>query len=336
MGYKGLIMAELDTDLIRKTVPCIDFDVEGYGKDKKLMSSEEIAEIIGDYDVLVSEFETIDARVLDAAKRLKLIVCCRGGVKSVIDLPRAAELGIRVENNLGRNANAVVEIIFGYILDWARNIGKSNRQVHDGTLIGRDFYLPEEYRDSLWGFNSESPYVALRGRSLTSMTIGIVGYGHVGRVVAERANAFGMEVLVYDPMSEAINISENVRKVSLDELMETADVVSLHCPVTKDNRDMMSYNRFRQMKRNALFINAARGGLVDEEALVWALKNHEIDAAAIDVAKQEPIPADSVLLSAPNLTITPHIAGASDEVIRKGTEMVIHKLIKFVGSDLVI
>nr|WP_051526999.1 NAD(P)-dependent oxidoreductase [[Eubacterium] cellulosolvens] len=333
MGYKGLIMAELDTDMIKKNVPDIDFDVAGYGKNKKLMSSEEIADVIGDYDVLVSEFETIDAHVLEAAKKLKLIVCCRGGVKSVIDLPKAEELGVRVENNVGRNANAVVEVIFGYMLDWARNIEKSNRQVHDGTLIGKDFYLPDEYRDSLWGFGEDSPYVALRGRSLSSMTIGIVGYGHIGRAVAERANAFGMDVLVYDPMCGESNISDNVRKVSLDELMETSDVVTLHCPVTKDNRDMMSYHRFRQMKKDALFINAARGGLVDEEALAWALKNHEIDAAAIDVAKQEPLPPDSVLLSAPNLTITPHIAGASDEVIRKGTEMVIHKLTKFVGSD---
>ena len=97
----------------------------------------------------------------------------------------------------------------------------------------------------------------------------------------------------------------------------------------------MSYEQFRMMKKDAFFINAARGGLVDEEALVWALSEKEIAGAAIDVVTQEPIPDNHILLDAPNLLITPHIAGASDEVVRKGTEMVIHKLINFLGMDLV-
>jgi D-3-phosphoglycerate dehydrogenase len=333
MGLKGLIMAELDTDRIQEAVPGISFDVLGYGRDRKLLSPGEIAEIIDDYDVLVSEFETIDARVLKAAKKLKLIVCCRAGVKSVIDLKTAEKRGIRVENNVGRNANAVAEMILGYILDWARNITASNRQIHDGTLIGRDFDLPGEYRDSLWGFNAQSPYVALRGRSLVSMKLGIVGFGQVGRIVAQRAEAFGMEILATDPVCDPCTVPGSIRMVSLEELLMTADVVSLHCPVTEQTRDMMNRQRFRLMKNDALFINAARGGLVDEDALVWALKNHEIDAAAIDVAKKEPIPADSVLLRAPNLTITPHIAGASDEVIRRGTEMVVQKLHRFLESE---
>ena len=195
--------------------------------------------------------------------------------------------------------------------------------------------IPSEYKDTIWGLDKNSPYVALRGRSPKMMTLGIVGYGNVGRQVAEKASVFGMDIIIYDPIDASMATSESVKSVSFEELLKESDVVTLHCPLTKTNQKMMSYEQFRMMKKDAFFINAARGGLVDEEALVWALSEKEIAGAAIDVVTQEPIPDNHILLDAPNLLITPHIAGASDEVVRKGTEMVIHKLINFLGMDLV-
>jgi D-3-phosphoglycerate dehydrogenase len=335
MKYRALVTAELDVEVLKKTVPEIDFDVAGYCVDHEVMESAELAEMIAPYDILISEFETVNASVIDAADKLRLIVCCRGGVKSVVDLQEAGKRNIMVAYNAGRNASAVSEMVMGYILDLCRNITKSNQLIHDRVITSDHRDIPSEYKDTIWGLDKTSPYVALRGRSPKMMTLGIVGYGNVGRQVAEKASVFGMDIIIYDPIDASMATSENVKSVSFEELLKESDVVTLHCPLTATNRKMMSDDQFRMMKNDAFFINAARGGLVDEEALVRALKEHQIAGAAVDVVTQEPIPDNHILLDAPNLLITPHIAGASDEVVRKGTEMVIHKLINFLGMDLV-
>ena len=136
----------------------------------------------------------------------------------------------------------------------------------------------------------------------------IVGYGAIGRRVADIARAFGMRVLVYArrPLEEA-----DVEQVSLDTLLETADVVSMHCPLNEDSADMMDAAAFARMKKGALFINTARGGLVDEQALRAALDSGHLGGAALDVLRQEPMSADCPLLGAPRCIITPHIAWAS-------------------------
>ena len=335
MRYRALVTAELDVEVLKKTVPEIDFDTAGYCVDHEVMESSALAQKIVPYDILISEFETVNASVIDAADKLKLIICCRGGVKSVVDLQEAGKRNIMVAHNAGRNAAAVSEMVMGYILDLCRNITKSNQLIHERVITSDHRDIPSEYKDTIWGLDKNSPYVALRGRSPKMMTLGIVGYGNVGRQVAEKASVFGMDIIIYDPIDASMATSESVKSVSFEELLKGSDVVTLHCPLTKTNQKMMSYDQFRMMKKDAFFINAARGGLVDEEALVWALSEQEIAGAAIDVVTQEPIPDNYILLDAPNLLITPHIAGASDEVVRKGTEMVIHKLINFLGMDLV-
>lgn len=335
MRLKALVTAEVEIEVLKNTVKDIDFCAAGYCVDHVIMESKELAEIIADYDILISEFETVNAAVIEAAKNLKLIICCRGGVKSVVDIEAAKKKNIMIAHNAGRNANSVSELVMGYILDLNRNISKSDKLIHNKVITSDVRNIPSEYKDTIWGLDSNSPYVKLRGRSLKSMTLGLVGFGNVGRQVAEKASIFGLEIMIYDPIENSMAISENVKKCGFEELLEKADIVSLHCPLTSTNNDMMSFDQFKKMKKSAFFINTARGALVDEEALVWALKEGEIAAAAIDVTKTEPIPSDSPLLDAPNLIITPHIAGASDDVVKKGTEMVIHKLISFLGMDLV-
>ena len=335
MKYKALVTAELDVEVLKNTVSDIEFDVAGYCIDHETMTSDDLKNIIEPYDILISEFETVTSDVINAAKNLKLIICCRGGVKSVIDLQAARQRNIMVSHNAGRNANSVSELVLGYILDFNRNITLSNQLIHDRVITSDVRNLPTEYKDTIWGLNNDSPYVKLRGRSLKTMTLGIIGFGNVGRQVAEKAQIFGLKIIIYDPIESTMAISENVKRVTFEEVLQEADIVSLHCPVTSFNKDMMSYDQFKLMKKDAFFINTARGGLVDEEALCWALQNGEIAGAAIDVTKQEPISSDNPLLNVPNLLITPHIAGASEDVVKKGTEMVIHKLISFLGMDLV-
>ncbi|MCR5099915.1 MAG: hypothetical protein K6B41_01015 [Butyrivibrio sp.] len=335
MKYKVLVTAEIDIDVLRNMFNDIEFDTAGYIENHEVMDSGDLKKIIAPYNILISEFETVTKDVLDAADNLKFIICCRGGFRSVIDVETCKEKGILVEHNAGRNAGAVAEIVMGYILNWARNISSSDKLVHNRVITSDTRNIPKEYRDSIWGFDNNSPYVALRGRSVSYMTLGIVGYGNVGRKVAEKALAFGMKVMIYDPIDVSISLGENIVRADFKKLLSEADIVTLHCPVTSSNKDMMGKEEFKLMKKDGFFINAARGGLVDENALIWALENGEISGAAIDVTKNEPISDEDPLLNAPNLTITPHIAGASDEVVKKGTEMVIHKLIGFLGMDIV-
>ncbi len=332
---KALITAELNVDVIRKTVPDIQFDVAGYCVNHEMMTSTDLADIISEYDILICEFEMVTKEVIDRADNLKLIICCRGGVKSVVDVEAAKKRNILVSHNAGRNANAVSEVVMSYILDFCRNISKSNRLIHERLITRSSRDIPSEYKDSIWGFNNDSPYITLRGRSPRNMTLGIVGYGNVGQKIAEKASAFGMNIIIYDPIDEVMVNSEKVKNVGFEELLKIADVVSLHCPLTVANHNMMGRVQFKLMKKDALFINTARGGLVDEEALDWALRTGEIGAAALDVCCQEPMSDDYFLLDTPNLLLTPHIAGSSDEVIHKGTEMVIRKLMNYIGMDLV-
>jgi D-3-phosphoglycerate dehydrogenase len=270
--------------------------------------------------------------VFDSAEKLKLIVCCRGGVKSVVDLEEAKRRGILVCNNRGRNAGALSDLVMGFILDMTRCITKTNVLVHAKRLTGVASSKPKEYRDVVWGLDNNSPFIKYRGRSINHMTIGILGYGHTGRAVAQKANLFGMRVIAHSPHFTAANAPNTVQPVSFDELLAQSDVVSVNCSVTDATRDLFSRPVFERMKDGSYFINTARGEIVVEEDLVWALKTGKLAGAAIDVTRQEPIPEDSPLVGAPNLIITPHIAGSADDVQSCGTQMVIESLLAYLDG----
>lgn len=331
---KALVTAEVNIENLKDSIPEIEFVAHGYAVTRQVATSEEMRRTISGYDILVSEFETISAEVIEAADNLKCIVCCRGGFKSVIDIDAAEKKGILVYYNSGRNANAVSEMVIGFILDLCRNITYSDRLIHECKITRSDRGIPSEYKDSIWGLDSKSPYVTLRGRSVSYMTLGLVGYGNVGRKVAEKAKAFGMRIIVCDPFISDYDIPTGIQRVNFDELLKNADIVSLHCSLLPENVNMMSVLQFQVMKSNAFFINTARGALVDEDALIGALQEGKIAGAAIDVTMNEPLNNDSPLLTVPNLLMTPHIAGASDEVIDNGTNMVIEKLRGFLKREI--
>ena len=320
-----LVTAELDCEFLRSSFPGVTFDIAGYGKNYNTLESSELAAMISYYDVLITEFEMVTREVIEKAKKLKLIICCRGGYGTVIDVESAKERGIVLEHNAGRNADSVSEIVMGYILDWCRNISKSNALVHSRVITASERNAPTEYGDSIWGLTESSPYISLRGRSPKGMTLGIVGYGHVGRAVAKKAVSFGMVVGVLDPSTTSDDCA-SLQFDSLEELLRKSDVVSLHCSRKPGNDNLMGRKQFELMKPTAMFINTSRGQFVDEEALIWALQTGQIAAAAIDVSKQEPLRSNSLLLDISNLVITPHIAGSSDDVIQTGTRMTVEKL----------
>ncbi len=331
--FKALVTAEVIPEILSALSDKIDFVYDGYFLDHNVMPHSELIEKIPEYDVLVCEYDTIDAAVLEAAKCLKIIICCRGGVGSVIDLSAAKERGIIVCNNAGRNANAVADMIMAFILCMTRNILSTNELVHNGTILGEKSTKPSEYKDTVWGLDNDSPFIKYRGKSINYMTLGIVGFGHAGRLLAKKANAFGMKIIAADPFVKKSKVPEYVEIVDSDTLLANADIVSLNCISTPQTKNMFNKEAFAKMKEGSYFINTSRGNLVVEEDMCDALNSGHLRGAAIDVARQEPIPPTSPLVAAKNLIITPHIAGSSLDVQVTGSNMVVESLSDWVQGD---
>ncbi|MBQ7500384.1 MAG: hypothetical protein IJT91_05785 [Clostridia bacterium] len=333
MKLRALVTAEINKEkLINHFADSVDFVFDGYYIDHNVMPHDELKEKIKYYDILICEYDTITKEIFDAAEKLKIVICCRGGVSAVVDLGAAMKKGVIVCNNAGRNAGAVTDMVMGYILDLTRNITKTNNLIFSKILTGDVSTKPKEYVDTVWGLDNDSPFIKYRGRSINHMSLGIIGFGHAGRMLADKANAFGMKILAYDPYSEFENKPDYVTISTWDNIISSSDIISLHCILTPQTENMFSKEVFEKMKPDSIFINTSRGQLVVEEDLVNALNSGVIAAAALDVTAQEPIPADSVLLKAKHLLITPHIAGSSDDVQYCGTKMVINCIEDFINN----
>lgn len=251
------------------------------------MSYSELLEAISEYEVLFCNKLPINAEVLNRAKKLKYIGECATGYNN-IDIEYCRQNGITVTNAGEYSTQAVAQQVFAYILAHFSRTEKYNTFVKEGGWIKSPVFSP----------------VITTTDELFGKTIGIVGYGSIGRQVAKIAEAFGMRVLVHTR-----TIRDNLASyVSLEELLGSSDIISLHCPLTAENSEMMNADTFSKCKAGAYFINTARGGLVNEQALVDALESGRLSGAAVDVISAEPMKADCVLMNAPNITITPHSA----------------------------
>ncbi len=331
---KALVTAEIIVQsLEEKLGDRVEFIYDGYHFNHEVMPHTELIQKVQDIDILICEYDMITADVFAAAKKLKIIICCRGGVKSVVDLDAAMEKGVIVCHNVGRNAGAVTDMVMGYILDLTRNITLTNNLIHSKTITAELGSKPEEYADTVWGLDEDSPFIRFRGRSINQMTLGLIGYGHAGRLMAEKAHVFGMHIIAYDPYTDFSGKPAYVQSVHFEQLLKRSHIISLHCVLTPQTKNMFSAAEFAQMKDGAYFINTSRGELVVEEDLIAALKSGKLAGAAVDVTRREPIPSDSGLLGVPNLLITPHIAGSSDDVQRCGTKMVIHSLSDWLNGE---
>lgn len=323
---KALVLADINKNRLAEEFSEIDFDYKGYAINNIVMDRIELKEIIVQYDILISEFDTVDKEIIDVATNLKLIICCRGGVSTVIDVPYAEKKGIIVVNTPGRNADAVAEYVIGQIIYNDRFLSITNELIHKDVLQNNRYIKPSEYGDSLWGMDDASPYHVYRGKGLKNIKLGIVGYGIVGSEVAKYAVNMGMKVMAYDHSPK--KMIEEVKKTDFETLLKTADIVSVHCS-NKNHKVLFSKNEFSLMRHGSIFINTARGDLVDEDALIHSIHIGHISKAILDVTRQEPLPIKHKLIAEPNIILTPHIAGATDRVIDYGTEMVIEHMKNF-------
>ncbi len=254
---------------------------------------------VGDAPVLVTHLAPLSAAMVAAMPALKLVAVSRGGPVN-IDMRAAKDHGVTVVNTPGRNASAVAEFTIGAIIAETRNITKG----HDGLRQGA-------YRGDLYRAD-------VTGDELSDMTVGVIGYGAVGRPVVRLLRAFGTRVLVADPyvQLDPVDAADGVELVGLDTLLAQSDVVTLHSRVTEETTGMMNAERFAAMKPSSTIINTARGPLMDYDALYEALTSGHLRGAMLETFAIEPTPPDWPLLQLPNVTLTPHIAGASLKTVR--------------------
>lgn len=252
------------------------------------LSYNELEEIIAEYDVIFCNKINIDKNILDKAIKLKYIGVCATGYNN-IDIDYCKSKGITVCNAGSYSTNAVAQQTFAYILNHYSKVAVYDEFVKNGGWIKSPVFSP----------------VITTTDELAGKTIGIIGYGSIGKAVADIAKAFLMNVIVFTRTIRDENAAEFVE---FDELLAKADIVSLHCPLTAENEGMFGKEAFAKMKNGAFFINTARGGLVDEQALYDALECGKLSGAAVDVLKNEPMNEGCILKNAPNITITPHSA----------------------------
>ncbi|WP_105565701.1 NAD(P)-dependent oxidoreductase [Microbacterium halophytorum] len=278
----------------------------------------QVARLVSGYEVVVLHAAPVTAAVLDAAPELRLVGCARGGPVN-IDISAAKSRGVSVTTTPGKNADAVADLTIGFLISLLRNVPASLRDVDDRIRAGRPL--------------AESTFEGARwfGRELSTTTLGLVGYGNVARLVAARARALGTRVIAYDPFVDASTIADAEILGDLNELFAKSDVVSVHARATADNRGMVAAEQFRAMPRGSLFINTARESLVDEHDLLAALTSGQLGGAALDV--NEPDGPWRELVALPNLVLTPHLAGATHETLRRGAEMLASEVEAFLAGD---
>ena len=259
----------------------------------KRMGKDELAEKIADFDAIIVRIEThLDKKVLARAKRLRIIGSATTGLNH-IDVDYAGERGIRIINLHGTHTIPTAEHTMALILSLSRKIPWAYRSVSEGKW--------ERYR--------------FIGEQLDGKTLGIIGIGRIGSKVAEYAKAFGMKIIAYDPY---VKSSKDAKLVNLNSLLENSDIITLHAALTGESTSLICKHEFGLMKRNALLINTARAGLIDNAALIEALKDGKINGAAIDVFEDEPLSERDFLIveyarNNSNLIITPHIGASTAE-----------------------
>ncbi|ETT56389.1 NAD(P)-dependent oxidoreductase [Paenibacillus sp. FSL P4-0338] len=243
---------------------------------------------IEDCQVLIPEHIQVDPSLLASAKKLKLVQT--GAGYDNVDIPACTELGIWVANAAGVNAQAVAEHVMALMLAYYKNI---------------------PFLDHFMKNRMNEHQLEYTGSELEGKTIGIIGLGAIGKKVAAFCSAFDMKVLAY-ARKTVVQADDSVTMTDLDTLLSTSDIVSVHVPLTEQTKHLINQTAFQKMKSSALFINTARGGIVNQTDLIDALKKGGISGACLDVYESEPLPLDSELRTLGNVVLTPHTAGMPD------------------------
>jgi len=269
------------------------------------LSEADLIKIIDQYDGVIAGDDVFSEKVLLHASKLKVISKWGVGVDS-IDLEAAKRLGITVSNTPNVFGDEVADLVIGYIILLSRKMHLIDRSVRNGL-----------WKDA-----------QIRGISLRGKTLGVIGVGSIGKAVVERAKALGMITLGYDvyPISESFVKQTGLKQVTLNELLQKADFISLNCNLTPGNKHMLSKKEFDMMKSPVYIINTARGALIDESSLIQALAEGKVAGAALDVFEHEPLPGDNSLRQFENCIFGAHNSSNTYEAILRTNELAIKNL----------
>lgn len=258
------------------------------------------------HGLIIRSATTVNAELLALAPHLKIVIRAGEGTDN-IDKVLCKEKNVKVANTPGANNNSAAELAVALMLTCLRQTSFADKTMHEGK----------------WEKN------ALTGLELWKKKVGIVGFGRIGQIVAKRISGFEPDILFFDPILEKSELSYARKCHDLSELFSTCDIISLHTPLTPQTKGLITQDLISKMKKDAILINAARGGIVDEEALYTALKDKKIRAAGFDVFATEPLPSDSKLKELSNLVMSPHIGASTEEAQFRVGEMAVHQIHEF-------
>jgi len=303
MSIKILVCDPIDTEGVER------LRQEGFEVDfKPSIELAELEKVVKDYDALVVRSRTkVTRQLIEKGSRLKVVGRVGAGVDN-IDLEAAKKRGVTVLNTPEAPADSVAELTIGLMLAFARRISYADRSMKEGKWAKKE----------------------LEGTLLNGKTLGLIGLGNVGTKVAKVARAFGMKILVTKrtPPSREILETLEAEYVPLDELLRRSDVVSVHVPLTEQTSNMIGVEEFSLMKKGAILINTSRGNIVNEDALLEALKSGKLGGAGLDVYCSEP-PLNLELVRLPNVVCTPHIGAQTGEAQKAASVLLAEKISRF-------
>ncbi|APC41600.1 D-2-hydroxyacid dehydrogenase [Clostridium estertheticum] len=275
-------------------------------------SFDEIVDRAYDCEIILTNKTPLGMDTLKKLPKIKYIGVLATGY-NVVDAKAAKEMGIIVTNTPAYGTNSVAQFVFALLLEICHHVGEHNEVVRKGAWTNsKDFCF--------WNY----PMIELAGK-----TMGIIGMGRIGVVTSTIAQAFGMNVLAYNPSKKESLISDTFKYVELDQLYEGADVISLHCPLFEETKGIINKESIKKMKDGVIIINTSRGPLIVEEDLAQALNSGKVAGVGLDVMSVEPVQMDNPLMRAKNCLITPHIAWAPKESRERLMNIAVDNLIQF-------
>ncbi len=278
--------------------------------DRRGISAEELLQVIGDYDAMIVRGRTkVTPAVIAAAEKLKVVGRAGVGVDN-INLPAARDAGVIVVNSPLATTTAVAELTLGLMLALVREIPRADASMKNGEWLKKQF----------------------EGSELYEKTLGVIGYGRIGSGVGQRAAAFSMHIVGFDPFLSAEEVRlRGAEPVSLDQLLARSDMITLHIPLTPETKHILDAAAFEKMKQGVYIICAARGNVIDEEALLAALNSGKVAGAGLDVFANEP-PGDSELVKNPKVIVTPHVGAQTEEAQQRAAEDIATEVLAALGG----
>lgn len=276
-------------------------------------TAAEVVDRLADADIVITNKVVIDKAVMAQLPKLKYIGVLATGY-NVVDIEEARNRSIVVTNIPAYSTDSVAQMVWAHVLNITNRVG----------------YYAEQNRNGRWAENKYFCYYDFQHDELAGKTFGIVGLGNIGMAVARIALAFGMKVIAYTSKTE---LPEGISRVDMDSLFRESDVISLHCPLTKDTQSLVNRNRLKQMKPTAILINTSRGLVIDEQAVADALNDGTITAFGCDVLSSEPPKVNNPLLTARNSFITPHIAWATVQARKRLVDICTENIEAFINGS---